>query len=51
MTVATKTQVNGPFADTEVTVTALGSEPNTHVFRIFALTPTEIALVKSTAAK
>ena len=33
------------------TVTALESEINTHVFRLYALTPAEIALVKSTAAK
>jgi hypothetical protein len=33
------------------TVTALESEIDTHVFRLYALTPAEIALVKSTAAK
>jgi hypothetical protein len=33
------------------TVTALEAEIDTHVFRLYALTPAEIALVKSTAAK
>jgi hypothetical protein len=33
------------------TVTALESEIDTHVFRLYALTPAEIALVKSTDAK
>jgi hypothetical protein len=31
------------------TVTALESEIDAHVFRLYALTPAEIALVKSTA--
>jgi hypothetical protein len=33
------------------TVTALEAEIDTHVFRLYALTPAEIALVKSTTAK
>ena len=33
------------------TVTALESEIDAHVFRLYALTPAEIALVKSTATK
>jgi len=36
-----------PAADTQ----ALESEIDTHVFRLYALTPAEIALVKSTTAK
>ena len=33
------------------TVTALEAEIDTHVFRLYALTPAEIALVKSSTAR
>lgn len=50
MTDVSKQQVNGPLADTEITVKPLEAKIATHIFLLYALTPEEIKLVEGKAS-